>query len=171
MPTLAGAEGAVVRIRVAVTAAARGSALPGAWPSTGIRQRVFPALGVDIERIRSARGMDGTFNVCDFGSKECVAVPHTDADLDVLTAGVSLPVFSPAVERDERKLVDAVWIKDTNVSEALRRGAEIGSSGASGTTAYTAMAHYAVVHMHRDRGERRAPGGWRSCASAARGCT
>ena len=42
----------------------------------------------------------------------------------MLTAGVSLPVFSPAVERGGRKLVDAVWIKDTNVTEALRRGAE-----------------------------------------------
>ena len=68
--------------------------------------------------------MDGTFNVCDFASKECIAVPHTEADLDVLTAGVSLPIFSPAVERDGRKLIDAVWIKDTNVAEALRRGAE-----------------------------------------------
>jgi NTE family protein len=85
---------------------------------------VFPALGVDVDRIRSAQGMDGTFNVCDFASKECIAVPHSEADLDVLTAGVSLPIFSPAVERNGRNLVDAVWIKDTNVTEALRRGAE-----------------------------------------------
>jgi len=101
-----------------------GPPYPALGTSTGIRERVFPALGVDVERIRSAQGMDGTFNVCDFGSKECIAVPHTEADLDVLTAGVSLPVFSPAVERDGRKLVDAVWIKDTNLAEALRRGAE-----------------------------------------------
>ena len=101
-----------------------GPPYPALGTSTGIRERVFPALGVDVERIRSAQGIDGTFNVCDFASKECIAVPHTDADLDVLTAGVSLPVFSPAVERDGRKLIDAVWIKDTNVTEALRRGAE-----------------------------------------------
>ena len=37
---------------------------------------------------------------------------------------MSLPILSPAVTRDGRKLVDAVWIKDTNLSEALRRGAE-----------------------------------------------
>ena len=42
----------------------------------------------------------------------------------MLTAGVSLPVFSPAVRRDGRTLLDAVWIKDANVTEALRRGAE-----------------------------------------------
>jgi predicted acylesterase/phospholipase RssA len=101
-----------------------GPPYPALGTSTGIRERVFPALGVDIERIRSAHGIDGTFNVCDFASKECIAVPHTEADLDVLTAGVSLPVFSPAVERDGRKLIDAVWIKDANVAEALRRGAE-----------------------------------------------
>jgi predicted acylesterase/phospholipase RssA len=101
-----------------------GPPYPALGTSTGIRERVFPALGVDVERIRSERGMEGTFNVCDFGSKECIAVPHTEADLDVLTAGVSLPVFSPAVERDGRTLIDAVWIKDTNLAEALRRGAE-----------------------------------------------
>jgi predicted acylesterase/phospholipase RssA len=101
-----------------------GPPYPALGTSEGIRRRVFPALGVDVERIRAAQGMDGTFNVCDFAAKECVAVPHTEADLDVLTAGVSLPVFSPAVARNGRKLVDAVWIKDTNVAEALRRGAE-----------------------------------------------
>ena len=101
-----------------------GPPYPALGTSTGIRERVFPALGVDVERIRSARGMDGTFNVCDFASKECIAIPHSEVDLDVLTAGVSLPVFSPAVERNGRTLVDAVWIKDTNVTEALRRGAE-----------------------------------------------
>ncbi len=101
-----------------------GPPYPALGTAAGIRDRVFPALGVDVERIRSAQGIDGTFNVCDFASKACIAVPHTEADLDVLTAGVSLPVFSPAVERGGRTLIDAVWIKDTNLSEALRRGAE-----------------------------------------------
>ena len=101
-----------------------GPPYPALGTADGIRRKVYPALGVDVERIRAARGMDGTFNVCDFAAKACVAVPHTEADLDVLTAGVSLPVVSPAVERGGRTLVDAVWIKDTNVTEALRRGAE-----------------------------------------------
>jgi hypothetical protein len=101
-----------------------GPPFPALGGSKGIRSRVFPALGVDVERIRAAEGMDGTFNVCDFGAKECIAVPHEDVDLDVLVAGVSLPVVSPAVERRGRTLIDAVWIKDTNVTEALRRGAD-----------------------------------------------
>jgi predicted acylesterase/phospholipase RssA len=101
-----------------------GPPYPALASAEGIRRRVYPALGVDVDRIRSARGIEGTFNVCDFAAKTCIAVPHTEADLDVLTAAVSLPVFSPAVERDGRRLLDAVWIKDTNVAEALRRGAE-----------------------------------------------
>jgi predicted acylesterase/phospholipase RssA len=101
-----------------------GPPYPALGSSAGIRRRVYPALGVDVERIRAARGLDGTFNVCDFAAKECVAVPHTEADLDVLTAGVTLPIFSPAVARNGRVLMDAVWIKDTNIAEALRRGAE-----------------------------------------------
>ena len=42
----------------------------------------------------------------------------------MLTAGVSLPIVSPAVRRDGRTLLDAVWIKDANLTEALRRGSE-----------------------------------------------
>jgi hypothetical protein len=90
----------------------------------GIRHRVFPALGVDVAKLRAARGIAGTFNVCDFAAKTCVAIPHEEADLDVLTAGVSLPIVSPAVRRGGRTLLDAVWIKDANLTEALRRGSE-----------------------------------------------
>lgn len=99
----------------------RGPPYPALAPADSIRERVLPRLGVDVERIRAARGVAGTFNVCDFEAKACVAVPHEEADLDLLVAGVSLPVVSPAVRRNGRQLVDAVWIKDTNVSEALRR--------------------------------------------------
>ncbi|HEU0317210.1 MAG TPA: patatin-like phospholipase family protein, partial [Solirubrobacteraceae bacterium] len=102
----------------------RGLPLPGLGSSDGIRRRVYPHLGIDAARIRAARGMDGTFNVCDFAEKACVAVPHTDIDLDLLVAAVSLPVLSPAVVRGGRTYVDAVWVKDVNVTEAVRRGAD-----------------------------------------------
>jgi predicted acylesterase/phospholipase RssA len=102
----------------------RGPPYPALGSAEGIRERVFPALGADPARIRAARGIDGTFNACDFEAKACVAVPHTEADLDLLVGCVSLPVISPAVRRRGRVLVDAVWIKDVNITEALRRGAE-----------------------------------------------
>jgi predicted acylesterase/phospholipase RssA len=102
----------------------RGPPYPALADATGIRDRVLPALGADPERIRAAQGIDGTFTACDFGAKACVAIPHTDADLDVLVACVSLPMITPGIERRGRTLVDAVWIKDVNIGEALRRGAE-----------------------------------------------
>lgn len=103
---------------------ARGLPLPALGSSDGIRRRVYPHLGIDTARIRAARGIDGTFNVCDFAEKACVAVHHTDVDLDLLVAAVSLPVLSPGVAEGGRTYVDAVWVKDTNVTEAVRRGAD-----------------------------------------------
>lgn len=102
----------------------RGPPYPALGSSEGIRGRVYPHLGIDVECIRTAQGIAGTFNVCDFASKRCVAVESADVDLDLLVAGVSLPVVSPAVRRGSHAYVDAVWIKDANVSEAVRRGAQ-----------------------------------------------
>ncbi len=102
----------------------RGLPLPALGSSDGIRRRVYPHLGIDAERIRAARGMDGTFNVCDYADKRCLSVPHREVDLDLLVAAVSLPVLSPAVLRGGRAYVDAVWVKDVNVTEAVRRGAD-----------------------------------------------
>lgn len=101
-----------------------GPPYPALGSSAGIRDHVFPHLGIDPAQIRAAEGMLGTFNVCDYDRKQCVAVPHHQVDLDLLVAGVSLPVLSPAVRRDGRAYLDAVWIKDTNVAEAVRRGAD-----------------------------------------------
>jgi predicted acylesterase/phospholipase RssA len=102
----------------------RGLPLPALSDSGGIRRRVYPHLGIDVDRIRAARGIDGTFNVCDYAAKACVAVPHNEVDLDLLVAGVSLPVLSPAISVGGRTYLDAVWIKDANVGEAVRRGAD-----------------------------------------------
>ncbi len=37
---------------------------------------------------------------------------------------MSLPLFMPPLRRGDRIWTDAVWIKDANVAEALRRGAD-----------------------------------------------
>src|SRR5439155_1234647 len=83
-----------------------------------------PHLGIDAAHIRAAEGIEGTFNVCDFGEKTNWAVPHREVDQDLLVAGVSLPMLMPPVARDGKLFVDSVWIKDANPSEAVRRGAE-----------------------------------------------
>lgn len=86
-------------------------------------RKVLPALGVDVDAVRSS-AVAGTFNVADFATKTCVAVPHTDIDLELMAAGMSLPLFIPPLRRGARVWTDAVWIKDANVAEALRRGAD-----------------------------------------------
>lgn len=90
----------------------------------GIVRTVFPHLGIDPERIRAAQGMAGTFNVCNYTRKINEAVPHTRIDLDLLVAGISLPIFMPPVKKNGELYLDAVWIKDANLTEAVRRGAE-----------------------------------------------
>ncbi|MDB5802552.1 MAG: hypothetical protein JWL63_3491 [Rhodocyclales bacterium] len=90
----------------------------------GIVEKVFPHLGIDPARIRMAEGMAGSFNVCNFTRKTNEAVPHTEIDLDLLVAGISLPVFMPPVRRGDTEYLDSVWIKDANVIEAVKRGAE-----------------------------------------------
>jgi predicted acylesterase/phospholipase RssA len=102
----------------------RGPPYPALGSSEGIRRRVYPHLGIDDQAIRAADGIVGTFNVCDYQRKLCVAIPHEEIDLDLLVAGVSLPVLSPAVQLDGHTYLDAVWIKDANVEEAVRRGAD-----------------------------------------------
>jgi hypothetical protein len=98
------------------------------WPAlgaaTGVSQKVFPHLGIDAARIRGARGITGTFNVCNYTRMIDQVIEHTDIDRDLLIAGVSLPMVMPAVSRGGEIFTDAVWIRDANPLEAVRRGAE-----------------------------------------------
>ncbi|HIK03885.1 MAG TPA: patatin-like phospholipase family protein [Trichormus sp. M33_DOE_039] len=90
----------------------------------GIIERVFPHLGIDISKINAAEGMEGTFNVCNFTHKTNEVIPHDRLDLDLLVAGISLPIFMPPVPKGDYLYMDSVWIKDVNLMEAVRRGAD-----------------------------------------------
>ncbi len=98
------------------------------WPSLGsgrgLRDKVFPHLGIDADLVRRARDVVGTYNVCNFAAKTAEVVEHTEVDDDLLVAAVSLPVLMPAVERRGVAYTDAVWIRDSNVPEAVRRGSD-----------------------------------------------
>jgi hypothetical protein len=98
------------------------------WPALGsadgLREQVFPHLGIDPVLIRRAAGVIGTYNVCNFATKTAEVVEHPDVDLDLLVAAVSLPVLMPAVERYGTPYTDAVWIRDSNVPEAVARGSD-----------------------------------------------
>ena len=90
----------------------------------GVRNSVFPHLGIDVPAINAAQGMLGTFNVCNFTRKTNEVVTHDAIDLDLLVAGISLPIFMPPVPKNGNLYLDSVWIKDVNLTEAVKRGAE-----------------------------------------------
>lgn len=115
----------------------------------GIVDKVFPHLGIDIGSINAACGMDGTFNVCNFTRKTNESVGHREIDLDLLVAGISLPIFMPPVKKGGTTYTDSVWIKDANCLEAVRRGAdEIWLVWCIGNTAdYKAGPFEQYVHM------------------------
>lgn len=115
----------------------------------GIVGHVFPHLGINVPRIRAATALEGTFNVCNFSRKTVEAVPHGAVTLDHLIAGISLPIFMPPVQIGADLYTDAVWIKDANLMEAVRRGADelwvvwcIGN-----TPEYRRGSFYQYVHM------------------------
>lgn len=90
----------------------------------GIRDSVFPHLGIDIPAIRAAQGMLGTFNVCNFTRKTNEVITHEAIDLDLLVAGISIPIFLPPVPKNGNLYLDSLWITQANLREAVKRGAE-----------------------------------------------
>ncbi|HTI65348.1 MAG TPA: patatin-like phospholipase family protein [Gemmatimonadaceae bacterium] len=98
--------------------------LMGLGSGDGVRNAVFPHLGIDTDRIRATRAMTGTFNVCNFTRKTAEVIAHTEIDLDLLVACISLPIFMPPVRARGADWTDAVWIKDANLLESVRRGAD-----------------------------------------------
>ena len=97
--------------------------LPALSDADGIVNKLFPALGVDVAGIRSSP-LEGSFNVANFTQKRSIALDSRDVDAELLAAGMSLPLFITPLKRDGVTWTDAAWIRDANVTEALRRGAE-----------------------------------------------
>jgi predicted acylesterase/phospholipase RssA len=98
--------------------------LPALGTNDGIINYVFPHLGIDVGRIRKATGMVGSYNVCNFTRKRAEVFMNDQIDIELLTAAISLPIFSPAVKRGDYEYLDAVWIKDANLMHAVERGAD-----------------------------------------------
>ena len=88
----------------------------------GIRENVFPYLGIDVTSIRSG-GFPANFNLCNFTTKQIEAIPTTDITLDHLIAGVSLPMLMPALHINGSWYMDAAWVKDANLLEEVKLGA------------------------------------------------
>lgn len=97
--------------------------MPALADRDGLIDKVYPALGIDVDAIR-ATDKEGTFNVTDFTHKRLLAVEASAIDAELMSAGMSLPIFMTPLHRDGVVYTDAVWMSDANVGEALRRGAD-----------------------------------------------
>lgn len=78
--------------------------------------------GVDFERIRASE-IAGTYNVYNFSDK--VLETHTGSEMTptLFCACFALPIWFPAVRIGDSTYIDGVYWKDSNLAEAVRRGA------------------------------------------------
>lgn len=86
------------------------------------RQRVLPFWQIDWNKVRNGRF--GTFNLFNFSKKQLEVVTNDKMTEDHLIASVSLPMWFPPVTIGGDTYIDAVYICDANVEEAIRRGAD-----------------------------------------------
>lgn len=89
----------------------------------GIRDRLFPDLGIDWHLLKTS-GRTATFNLYDVSNQEHLVLTPDAVTRDVLRAAVSLPGWFPPVRVGSDVLLDGVFATDANLEEALRRGAD-----------------------------------------------
>jgi predicted patatin/cPLA2 family phospholipase len=87
------------------------------------RKNVFPEWGLDWNKIRKTT-REATFNLYNFSRHELEVVTPDRMTEDHLIAAVSLPFWFPPVVIDGDTYIDAVFNTDSNIEEAIRRGAD-----------------------------------------------
>jgi len=87
------------------------------------RKNVFPNWGLDWKKIQASK-LDATFNVFNFSEKELVVLEPRQMTEDFLVASVSLPMWFPPQRINGQTWIDAVYMSDANIEEAIRRGAD-----------------------------------------------
>lgn len=87
------------------------------------RKHVFPDWGLDWNKIRASK-LNSTFNVFNFSDKTLEVIEPKDMSEDLLCASVSLPMWFPPVRINGKTFIDAVYMTDANIEEAIRRGAD-----------------------------------------------
>jgi predicted patatin/cPLA2 family phospholipase len=87
------------------------------------REQIFPGWGLDWDKIRSSQ-REATFNVYNFSKQKLeVLTPGMMAE-DYLVACSSIPMWFPPVFIDGNTYIDAVFMTDANIEEAIKRGAD-----------------------------------------------
>lgn len=87
------------------------------------RSNVLTAWGLDWEQIRGT-SREATFNLYNFSRHRHEVVTPDQMDEDRLISAGSLPMWFPSVTIDGDTYIDAVFISDANLEEAIRRGAD-----------------------------------------------
>ncbi|MGH7931885.1 MAG: patatin-like phospholipase family protein [Candidatus Binataceae bacterium] len=87
------------------------------------RRNVFTAWGLDWKKI-NASPLNATFNVFNFSRKEVRVLEPREMSEDMLAACVSLPMWFPPAHIGGDTYIDAVYMTDANLEEAIRRGAD-----------------------------------------------
>jgi predicted patatin/cPLA2 family phospholipase len=104
--------------------------LPSLLTQEAIRNHIVPKWGIDVDKIRSCTAVNGhpmvaTFNVCDFEAKRIITYENSQMDdLNRLLSVDAVPGVVPPVALDGTLYVDAMLLRDANVPEAVRRGAD-----------------------------------------------
>lgn len=62
----------------------------------GVKNKVFPHLGINVEAVRRSGSVRATFNVCDFDDKVVVAVANRELSIELLLAGIITADPDPA---------------------------------------------------------------------------
>lgn len=88
-----------------------------------LRETVFPQWGLDWGLINSTK-REATFNVYNFSKHELQVLTAAEMTEDFLCASVSLPMWFPPIRINGDLHIDAVYLTDANVEEAIRRGAD-----------------------------------------------
>jgi predicted acylesterase/phospholipase RssA len=88
-----------------------------------LRRVGFREWRLDWDVIRASE-VEATFNAYDFSHHELVVRTAPEITEDFVAAAVSLPMWFPPVRIDGDTFIDAVYITDANLEEAIRRGAD-----------------------------------------------
>jgi predicted acylesterase/phospholipase RssA len=87
------------------------------------RKNVFTAWGLDWDLIRSSTKA-ATFSVYNFTQHQLKVLTPNQMTPDYLVACGSLPMWFPPVTIEDELYIDAVYLTDANLMEAVRRGAD-----------------------------------------------
>ncbi len=87
------------------------------------RRNVLANWGLDWCEVRRST-LAATFNLYDFTLQRHEIVEPAQMTEDKLISAVSLPMWFPPVSVDGRTYIDAVFVTDANLEEAIRRGAD-----------------------------------------------